>query len=50
MSKAKNIIGPLPTKPAEVWSENRANPQRSKSRTFAESKFVLFQRQSNHAI
>jgi len=39
--KGKNIIGSLPIKPAEVWRENR------KSRTFAESKFVVFQQQSN---
>jgi len=28
--KGKNIIGPLPTKPAEMWSENRTNPKEQK--------------------
>jgi len=30
--KGKNIIGPSPTKPAEVWSENRINPKEAKAK------------------
>jgi len=30
--KGKNIIGPLPTKPAEVRSENRTNPKEAKAK------------------
>jgi len=29
--KGKNIIGPLPTKPAEVWNKNRTNPKEAKA-------------------
>jgi len=32
--KGKNIIGSLPTKPAEVWSENRINPKEAKAEHF----------------
>jgi len=28
--KGKNIIALLPTKPAEVWSENHTNPKKQK--------------------
>jgi len=38
--KSKNIIASLPTKPTEVWSKNSHISQRSKSRTYSESKFV----------
>jgi len=48
MSKTKMLLAPLPTKPAEVWIENRTNPKEAKAeRYFAEIKFVVFQRQSN---
>jgi len=29
--KGKNITGPLPTKPAEMWSENRTNLKEAKA-------------------
>jgi len=31
MLKAKKVIGPLPTKSAELWSENRTNPKEAKA-------------------
>jgi len=31
MSKAKILLAPLPTKPADVWSKNRTNPKEAKA-------------------